>query len=194
MNKNIRFCISEPFMVHCKQISELHKNFYQQGLLLYSGRNTIKKMTIEQAGEEPIEIVVKSFEIPSPIQGFLKANFMQSKARNSIINAERLLDKGILTPDPIASIEQLKLSCIRRSYYICKYWYNNYDLGALLYRGEAQELNTQTLLENLVRFTVQQHDNGILHLDYNPGNILVRAQENRLKFALVDLIDLGLEN
>ena len=96
-------------------------------------------MKIEQEGEKSIEIVVKAFAIPGPLKGLLKANLLQSKANCSKINAERLLEKGILTPDPIACIEQLKLRCLQRSYYICRYWHHNYDLGAFLYRGETQE-------------------------------------------------------
>ena len=37
------------------------------------------------------------------------------------------------------------------------------------------------------RFTAAQHDRGVLHLDYNPGNILVRSEGDGFVLALVDL-------
>ena len=43
------------------------------------------------------------------------------------------------------------------------------------------------LLEALAQFTAAQHDRGVLHLDYNPGNILVRSEGDGFEFALVDL-------
>ena len=62
-----------------------------------------------------------------------------------------------------------------------------YNLGDFLYRGLSSETNTTVLLEELARFTVEKHNKGINHLDFYPGNILVRFIENKFAFTLVDL-------
>ena len=43
------------------------------------------------------------------------------------------------------------------------------------------------ILGEIANFTVKQHDCGILHLDYNPGNILTRLNGDKIDFSLVDL-------
>ena len=102
-------------------------------------------------------------------------------------HAERLLNLGIGTPEPVASIEYVDAGCLRESYYICRYWPSDVDLRGLLYRDDSFGANVESLLERLAGFTLLQHDNGVLHLDYNPGNILVRSSKEGFDFALVDL-------
>ena len=185
--KTVRICISKPFREYGEQIAEIPKKFNRSSSTLHLGRNVIKKLEIKQTSGERIDIVVKAFATPGRLKGFIHANILQSKAKCSKINAEHLLEMGIPTPAPIASIEELNFHCIQHSFYACRFWYHNYDLGASLYRGEAQGLKSQLLLEKLVPFTLEQHNKGILHLDYNPGNILVRVRGEKIEFSLVDL-------
>ena len=57
----------------------------------------------------------------------------------------------------------------------------------VLYGGARGGPDTDALLEQLARFTYQQHQQGILHLDYNPGNILASTRRGAIDLALVDL-------
>ena len=75
----------------------------------------------------------------------------------------------------MAWIEYEDAGCLRESYYVCRYWPPDIDLMEVLYRGDASGLDTDSLLAQLARFTLLQHENGVLHHDYNPGNILTRA-------------------
>ena len=70
---------------------------------------------------------------------------------------------------------------------MCRYWPHDHDLTALLYLGVSSGADARVLLEALAQFTAAQHDRGVLHLDYNPGNILVRSEGGGFQFALVDL-------
>lgn len=184
--KGVRFYISEPFEDYIQQIAEIPDNYYR-GSTLQSGRNLIKKLEMHQINGEPIEIVVKAFAKPGNIKGYMYANFVQTKAKRSIQNAQYLMELGILTPEPIACIEHLKCQSLQDSFYVCRFWDHNFDLGSLLYQGEFSDVNTQLLLEQLSQFTAVQHNKGIFHLDYNPGNILVRVNEGHFTFALIDL-------
>ena len=184
--KSVRIFVTEPFMDYYDQIAEIPAS-YQLGRTLQSGRNLITKFKINQNSGKQLDIVVKAFAKPGKIKGFVNANIAQNKAKKSILNAEYLLKLGISTPEPIASIENFKFLCIRESFYVCRFWYHNYNLGDFLYRGVSSGVNTQFLLENLCQFTAEQHNKGILHLDYNPWNILVRVKEDSFNFALVDL-------
>ena len=130
---------------------------------------------------------MKAFRIPARPRGFVYARLRPSKARRSMTNAERLVALGIGTPEPVACIEYEESGCLRDSYYVCRYWPPGLDLTALLYRGVSGGPEVAPLLDELARFTLRQHDKGVLHLDYNPGNILARKGEGGFEFALIDL-------
>ena len=180
-------CIAEPYRDCRAQIGDLPRRFECDGVTLHSGRNVIKRLAMPRPGGEPIEVAVKSFAVPARVRGFVYANLRRSKARRCVINAGKLARSGVGTPDPVACIEYEDYRCLRRSYYVCRYWPHDQDLTALLYRGIPSGGAAQGLLEALAQFTVVQHDRGILHLDYNPGNILVRSEGDGFEFALVDL-------
>ena len=182
-----RICIAEPYRECRARIEEFPQRLDREGVTLHSGRNLIKRLGLAGPGGEPIEVAVKAFAVPAPVRGFVYANLRRSKARRCMANARKLAQLGVGTPDPVASIEYEDYRCLRRSYYVCRYWPHDHDLTALLYRGVPSGSDAQALLEALAEFTVAQHDRGVLHLDYNPGNILVRSEGDAFEFALVDL-------
>ena len=180
-------CVAEPYRDCREQIEDLPRRVAREGVTLHSGRNLIKRLGIAGPGGEPIEVVVKAFAVPARARGFVYANLRPSKARRCMVNARKLARLGVGTPDPVASIEYEDYRCLRRSYYVCRHWPHDRDLTALLYRGVPSGSDAQGLLEALAQFTAAQHDRGVLHLDYNPGNILVRSVGDGFEFALVDL-------
>ena len=182
-----RMCIAEPYRAYRDSIAEIPDRFPDHGDTLHSGRNLIKTLTMTSPGLEPIEVAVKAFAVPALPRGFVYAHLRRSKALRSMLNAQKLVQLDIHTPDPVACIECQDSGCLRRSYYVCRYWPHDCDLIALLYRGAPRRPDTRALLHQLARFTIAQHDRGVLHLDYNPGNILVRITGTRFDFALVDL-------
>ena len=180
-------CIAEPYRDCRAQIEELPQRLGREGITLHSGRNLIKRLGIAGAGGEPIEVAVKAFAVPAPVRGFVYANLRPSKARRCMVNARTLARLGLGTPEPVACIEYEDFRCLRRSYYVCRYWPHDHDPTALLYRGVPCGAEARALLEALAQFTLAQHDRGVLHLDYNPGNVLVRSEGDGFEFALVDL-------
>jgi len=184
---SIRMRIREPFRAYRGRIEDLARCPDAKGVALHVGRNVIRTASIVGAGGDAVEVATKAFRVPARPQGFVYARFRPSKAWRSMVHAERLLELGIGTPEPVACIEFKDAGCLRESYYICRYWPPDIDLAGLLYRGDSLGANTDSLLEHLARFTLLQHDGGVLHPDYNPGNILVRSNGASFDFALVDL-------
>jgi len=184
---SVRVCIAEPYRDWRPQIEELPERLDHEGVTLHSGRNLIKRLELAGPDGEPIEVAVKAFAVPARVRGFVYANLRRSKAWRCMINARRLAELGIGTPEPVACIDHENGRCLRESYYVCRYWPHDRDLTALLYRGVPPGADARALLEALAQFTAAQHDCGVLHLDYNPGNILARSEGDGFEFALVDL-------
>ena len=183
----MRMCIAEPYRDCREQIEALPQRLDREGVTLHSGRNLIKRLGIAGPGGEPIDVAVKAFAVPARARGFVYANLRRSKARRCMDNARRLARLGVGTPEPVACVEYEDFRCLRRSYYVCRHWPHDQDLTALLYRGIPSGADARALLEALAEFTAVQHDRGILHLDYNPGNILARSTGDGFELALVDL-------
>ena len=182
-----RIHLREPYRGFRDQIAELPRTMGDRGVVLHSGRNLIKRLSIPSSDGSAIEVVVKSFAVPTRLHGFVYAHLRRSKTLRCMSNAMRLLEIGVGTPDPVACIEFREFGCLRRSHYVSRYWHHDHDLTALLYRGVSHGPDTQALLEQLAGFTAMQHDQGVMHQDYNPGNILVRARGGSFEFSLVDL-------
>ena len=182
-----RVHVREPYRAYRDRIVDLHRSFGRRGITIHSGRNLIKVMTMTNPGCEPIEVAVKAFQVPARPRGFVYAHLRRSKALRSMLYARRLRELGIATPDPVACIEYHAAGCLRHGYYVCRYWPHEHDLTALLYEGASFGPGTEALLEQLARFTFVQHEKGVLHLDYNPGNVLARSRGRNFDFALVDL-------
>ncbi len=184
---SVRVCIAEPYRDWRAQIEALPGRLDREGVSLHSGRNLIKRLELAGPDGASIEVAVKAFAVPARARGFVYANLRHSKARRCMINARRLAELGIVTPEPVACIEHQSYRCLRESYYVCRHWPKDRDLTSLLYGGVPPAADARALLEALAQFTVAQHDCGVLHLDYNPGNILVRSEGDGFEFALVDL-------
>ena len=183
----VRVHIAKRFRDYRESIAELPDRLPRQGATLHVARNLVKTLTITSPRRESVDVAVKAFAVPAWPKGFIYAHLRRSKALRSMRNAQKLLELGINTPEPVACIEHHHSACLTHSYYVCRYWRQNYDLAALLYRGDSQNADTDRLLAQLAEFTNAQHNRGVRHRDYNPGNILVRATGSSYDFALVDL-------
>ena len=182
-----RLSVAEAYRAYRESIGELPDRLPDEGVTLHAARNLIKTLAISNPGGDSIEVAVKAFAVPARPRGFVYAHLRRSKALRSMLAARRLLELRIRTPDPVACIEFHHAGCLTRSYYVCRHWANDYDLTALLYREDSQGADPEPLLAQLARFTAEQHDRGVQHCDYNPGNILVRSRGAQFEFALVDL-------
>ena len=111
-------------------------------------------------------LIVKRFKRPYIINQIVYSFFRESKARRSF---------GLLTD----------------SYYISLYMESMEELREYMavYKVEDRELRLA-----FARFTAQMHKAKILHVDYSPGNILVRKQADSYVFALVDVNRMKFKN
>lgn len=166
-------------------ISSLPEIFSIEGETIYEGRNTLKCFQIEG-----VNLVVKSFKKPHIINKIAYSFFRESKAKRSYLYALDLLERGVVTPAPIAYINEYKHGLLSRSYYICVYQRNASPIAPYV-NGDAED---RVLLSDMVRFIVSLHEKNVLHLDLSPGNVLIEKSEGQNKFSIIDINRLKIED
>lgn len=166
-------------------ISSLPDIFLEEGETIYEGRNTLKCFQIEG-----VDLVVKSFKKPHIINKIAYSFFRESKAKRSYLYALDLLGRGVMTPAPIAYINEYKHGLLSRSYYVCVYQRNALPIAPYV-NGDAED---KVLLSDMVRFIVSLHKKNVLHLDLSPGNVLVEKCDGQNKFSVIDINRLKIEN
>lgn len=158
---------------------KLPDTFIDQGKTLFGGRNEIKVVSVNDT-----ELNVKSFKVPNLINKVIYGNFRLSKARRSFEYANILQEKGINTPAPIGYIEEKKMFCFNRSFYVCIH--ESFDGLMREFKYGTLE-GREHLLTQFAQFTADMHEKEVLHQDYSPGNILYKKIDNNFIFYLVDL-------
>jgi len=163
------------------EVESLVANFKAKGERLDNGnRNTIKLFKI---GDETFN--VKAFKMPNIVNRLIYRFFRPSKAQRSFEYAHRLMDSGILTPQPIAYFEEKNALFFGKSFYISKHL--NYDLTYRELIKNSNYVGDEDLLSAFAKFTFTLHEKGIHFLDHSPGNTLIKFKGEVPTFYLVDL-------
>ncbi|MFI3239753.1 MAG: lipopolysaccharide kinase InaA family protein [Bacteroidales bacterium] len=147
------------------------------GDVIYNARNQIYANTVNG-----VNLVIKSFHVPSILNRVIYSYFRDSKAKRSYDNAQELCRLAIGTAEPIAYIEIYKGGLIEHSYYIST------KLEANDIRWWEKIENRELLLKNLGAFITKLHTKGVFHKDFSPGNILYNIDEGGgYNFYLIDI-------
>ena len=93
--------------------------------------------------------------------------------------------RGIETPEPVAYIEERCMGLLRYSYFVsqqCPYAHTLYDMA------QAEPSLYEPMAKALADYAAHMHEEGVLHKDFTPGNILwQRAEDGSFHFSLVDI-------
>ena len=169
-------------LISAKESQNLVSNFAISGTLFGNGkRNKIKLFEVDEK-----TINIKSFKIPNLINKIAYRYFRKSKARRSFEYANKLLEFGFGTPQPIAFSENYDLIGLKDSYYVSEH------LQADLTYRELVEIpdfpDHDTILRQFTRFSYDLHKKGVEFKDHSPGNTLIKKNaDNNYDFFLVDL-------
>jgi len=177
----MRFKIN-PEYLHLKPFIEtLHQDFSKKGTSIYKGRNEIRVFEYEG-----LKLNVKSFKIPHFINKVAYAYLRGSKATHSFEYAIKIRDCGAETPEPVACVELWKGGLFNCSYYVSLHHQYDFTIRDLIGFDFPDKEN---ILKQFAVFTYEKlHKNGIHHLDYSRGNILIQKRENQqYDFSIVDI-------
>ncbi|HEX5670914.1 MAG TPA: lipopolysaccharide kinase InaA family protein, partial [Sulfuricurvum sp.] len=107
-----------------------------------------------------------------------------SKAYKSYHNALRLEELGISTPKPIALIEFFEAGLLGESFFIAEYFQYDFTIRTPLLEPLDDR---EEIFKAFAAYTYDLHKCGVWHLDYSPGNILIKRTEEGYQFSIVDI-------
>lgn len=144
---------------------------------IHKARNEIKIIDFE--GES---LVVKSFKIPNIINKIVYTFFRDSKAKKSYENSIKIES---FVPKPIGFIEFKKFGLIHESYFVSENFKYDFTIREPLLQADFKD--KEEVFKAFARFTYKLHEQGIFHLDYSPGNILIKEENEDYIFKIVDI-------
>ena len=160
-------------------IESIPQIFHSQGTLIYKARNEIKNFEVDG-----LRLTVKHYKKPHIINQIAYSSLRQSKAKRAYFYAQRLIETGIKTPEPVAYIEQYSNGLLTNAYFVSLFETYPHILRELW--GYSVEGN-EPLLTALASYTANMHNKNIYPVDYSPGNVLFDNQGEGYQFSLLDI-------
>lgn len=163
-----------------KEILSVPIRFDKEGELIYKGRNILKVLNIGG-----IRMCIKSFKYPHIINKVVYAYFRKSKAERSYLYANRFVELGIGTPEPVAYILFRDKVGLTYSYYISLQLDDVSTLRGLFLLPKEEQIEA---FRAFTRFTYDFQQKGVYFIDHSLGNTLVKKDDDGVYlFWLVDL-------
>lgn len=178
----MKHVIHPDFQNQSTALDQIIADFDKSGTLFGDGkRNKIKLFDLDGK-----TVNVKSFKVPNFVNRVVYNFFRRSKAERSYEFANKLLQKGIGTPQPIAYFENFETLLLADSYYVSEHLQCDLTYRELITEPDYPE--HEIILRQFVRFSFNLHENGIEFLDHTPGNTLIKKiSDGTYEFFLVDL-------
>jgi tRNA A-37 threonylcarbamoyl transferase component Bud32 len=172
-------CRREHYSPAMQKLLDNPEQFFnnEESIFLKQGNTcTVKSVLVEN-----VHYVIKRYN-PKGVAYELKHKGQISRAKKSWINAHLLRFMGILTPEPIALIEQKNKLGKRCSYFICQYQagQNSWDFFC---GNTLSEQNKKLAANELIHTLNKLCDYNIVHGDLKGSNFLI----NKNKVWILDL-------
>jgi len=171
--------LNDKYINFKKTIFNIQDIFRDSTESIHKARNELK--IIELNG---IKCVVKSFKVPHIINKVAYTFFRDGKAKKSFLNATKLMELNVNTPEPIGIIEFYKNALLSESYFISVYEPYDFTIREVFHHKVDE---VEKILIEFAQFTYDIHRKGVWHVDYSLGNILITKEESCYKFSLVDI-------
>ena len=143
-------------------------------------RNTVELVRV---GEQ--RFVVKKFKRPTIANCIIYTWFRKNKAQHAWENAYLFQKLGLETANPVAYIVCKKYGFFHTAWFISDYLpYPNIEEVFLSCETKEEK---ESLMNAFVEYTLHLHELGIVHRDYNKGNILVHKEADGFHFAMIDI-------
>lgn len=173
--------VNSKFRFLEKFVKSIPHKWDEMGRTIYKKRNEIKVVSVNG-----LDINIKAYKIPHFINKVAYVTLRPSKAKRTYYYAHKLQNMSVETPEPIAFINCFKNGLLRRSFFVSLHLSSYpYTIRDVVNKHiDRKEL----LLRQFTRFTYfSLLRNGVHHLDYSRGNILIKYDGFMHQFSIVDI-------
>ena len=160
-----------------KFLDNIREHFSLSSNSIHKARNEIKIIEYEDK-----KLVVKSFKIPSLLNKIIYTFFRESKAKKSYDNSIKIKE---FAPNPIGYRIFKKFGLIEKSYFVSENFEYDFTIREPLLDRNFED--KEAIFKAFAKFTYDLHQNSIFHLDYSPGNILIKKSLDGYIFKIVDI-------
>jgi len=171
--------INEKYKNFKDDLLNIQKIFNDSNQSIHKARNELKIIELQD-----IKCVVKSFKVPHLLNRIAYTYFRDGKAKKSFLNATKLIDLEVNTPEPIGIIEFYNSALLSKSYFISVYEPYDFTIREVFHHKVDA---VKKVLKAFTNFTFEIHAKGVWHVDYSLGNILITQENDNYKFSLVDI-------
>lgn len=162
---------------YVKLLTNIREYFKDSTNSIHKARNEIKILDYENQ-----KLVVKAFKVPNFINKIVYTFFRATKAKKSYENSLRISN---FVPQAIGYIEFRKFGLLSDSYFISEQFEYDFTIREVILGADFK--NRENIFREFAKFTYLLHEEGILHKDYSPGNILIKQSENSYELKIVDI-------
>ncbi|HIP55887.1 MAG TPA: hypothetical protein EYG97_02585, partial [Arcobacter sp.] len=170
INKNLTTDFKN-FLLNIKEF------FNNSSETIHKARNEIKIIDFKNES-----LTIKSFKIPHIINQIVYSFFKSSKAKKSYDNSIKIIG---FVPKPIGYIEFKSFGLLTNSYFVSENFKYDFTIREPLIQSSFD--NRDEIFRQFAKFTFKLHEENIFHLDYSPGNILIKKEDNNYIFKIVDI-------
>ncbi len=162
---------------YIKLLQDIRSYFRKSEQSIHKARNEIKILNYDNE-----QLIVKSFKIPNVFNKIVYTFFRDTKAKKSYENSMKIIK---FVPKPIGYIEFKSLGLLHDSYFISEKFDYDFTIREVLLDENFEDRDN--IFKLFAKFTLELHENGILHKDYSPGNILIKKGNKEYIFNIVDI-------
>lgn len=173
----MKFSINPKYKEYQEKLLDIESLFGLSRDIVYEKRNSIKNITIEGSSWN-----VKSFAIPKLLNKIIYSFLRQSKAKRSFLYSIKIAK---FVPEPLGFVEFYRWGFLHKSYFVSKNFEYDFTIREVLFDETTPQ--KRLLLEEFARFSYALHQEDIEHLDYSPGNILIKKEKSEYIFKIVDI-------
>ena len=166
-------------------IKNIRSYFSEAKNSIWDKRNKIKVISFDKE-----DITIKSFKIPHFMNKIAYTFFRDSKAKRSYDNSMKILE---FVPKPIGYAEYKKFGLLHDSYFLCEKYAYDFTIREPLIRDDFED--RENIFKQFSVFTHALHLKGVVHLDYSPGNILIKKMDDdTYEFKIIDVNRMQFKN
>jgi len=172
-----KYIINNNFSNFKEFLCDIKTHFNSNTDTIHKARNELKIIN-----HNNLDTIVKSFKVPHLLNQIIYSFFRSTKAKKSYEYSLKLKE---FTPKPIGYIEFYSSFLLKESYFISEKF--DYDFTIREPLLDADFKDKENILKAFAKFTLELHDEDILHRDYSPGNILIKKESDGYIFKVVDI-------